>query len=311
MFKRKSSTTDLRQPSQGLGRSRGLEYYGSPRARFGTGQKQPAPRPKAAGPDQTKTQSASKPKRLLAFGVALILALGALYDLTLSSNPKVAVLNNASSLAVNFLQPISVYASAAKQMLDGSIMSRTKLTINAAKIEKKLEAKFPELSNVTIGLPLIGRQPTVNLMLASPALILISQNGGTYVLGATGKSISQISSTQASTIKLPIVYDQSGLNAAAGRSVLTGPDLSFIDLVDAAFTSSKFKIQSLTLPPASGELDVRLVGEPYFVKLNLYDNASGKQQVGAFLATAQYLAGKGITPSQYVDVQVPGRVYYK
>jgi hypothetical protein len=67
----------------------------------------------------------------------------------------------------------------------------------------------------------------------------------------------------------------------------------------------------MILPAASRELDIHLTGLPYFVKFNLNDNADAKQQVGTFLATRKYLTTHNITPTQYVDARVLGRVYYK
>ena len=64
------------------------------------------------------------------------------------------------------------------------------------------------------------------------------------------------------------------------------------------------------MPAAENELDMYLTGQSYYVKFNLADS-SPLQEVGTFLAVRQNLQQQGITPSQYIDVRVDGRAYYK
>jgi hypothetical protein len=66
----------------------------------------------------------------------------------------------------------------------------------------------------------------------------------------------------------------------------------------------------MTLPPATSELDVRVAGQPYFIKFNL-QSGDARQQAGTFLATQSHLQSQNIVPSTYIDVRVDGRSYYK
>ena len=67
----------------------------------------------------------------------------------------------------------------------------------------------------------------------------------------------------------------------------------------------------MTLPAQSRELDVYISGDPYYIKFNLEDNTDADQQIGTYFATRQYLINNKITPSQYIDAMVVGRVYYQ
>jgi len=72
-------------------------------------------------------------------------------------------------------------------------------------------------------------------------------------------------------------------------------------------------IKAMTLPAASSELDVYIGGTSYFVKFNLQDinDSAANIQSGTFLALKKHLAEQNKTPSQYIDVRLEGRAYYR
>jgi hypothetical protein len=245
--------------------------------------------------------------------LAVIIIIGCvIYELGLSTDPKIIIEQNPTSKAATFLQPSAVYEHAAQKLLSNSITSRTKLTIDTSSIAGRLQEQFAELEDVSITWPLLGHRPIIYLTSAGAALVLATQSSGTFALSDTGQALRQLASTsQLAALKLPVVTDQSGLAIAPGHIALPQSEVNFIELVSAQLSTAHFSIQSLLLPAASGELDVHLNGLAYFVKFNIYNYSSAKQQIGTFLATEDYLKGKSITPSQYIDARVPGRAYYQ
>ena len=110
---------------------------------------------------------------------------------------------------------------------------------------------------------------------------------------------------------MPIVNDQTALLAQVGKQVLAPSDVNFILTVAAQFKAHKIGIQSMVLPVASRELDVYITGQSYFVKFNLADPSTTNVQIGTYFATLNYLASNHITPTQYIDARILGRVFYK
>ena len=91
---------------------------------------------------------------------------------------------------------------------------------------------------------------------------------------------------------------------------MSSTDISFIKTVIAQLAAKQVIVSGLTLPVASREIDANIAGVGYIVKFNLQDGKA-LQQAGTFLATKGRLDSQSITPSQYIDVRVPGRAYYK
>lgn len=228
--------------------------------------------------------------------------------LILQPDPKIIVLNNTAAQV--FLRSNSMYEQAAERLLAQSLANRNKLTVNTVGISKALEQKFPELSEVSIALPLLGHRPIIYIAADTPALLLSEPGAGSFVLGSSGKAIIAASSVpKLSNLKLPLVTDQSGLSVRLGKAALSAGNVDFIETVVRQLQAQHFAPNSLTLPTGAGELDVGLTGQPYFVKFNLEGQA--KAEIGTFSATAGYLAAHHITPQQYIDVRVAGRAYYK
>jgi len=87
--------------------------------------------------------------------------------------------------------------------------------------------------------------------------------------------------------------------------------VDFITTVLYQLHAAGVQYSRLVLPPSSQELDIYTAGPAYYAKFNMHEEDTARQQAGEYLATAHYLAEKGITPAAYIDARLPGRVYYK
>jgi hypothetical protein len=242
------------------------------------------------------------------FGLAtlLITALICLADIvSLSSNPRI-VLEGGSS---QFVRQSAAYQTATNKLLAASIWDRNKLTLNPGQLSNQLKDQFPELTDVSITLPLLAHRPVIYLQASPPAVILNSASGS-YVLGTNGKALVAADTLTATTWHLPVVTDQSGLALALNRQALTSDDINFIQTIVAQLAAHHFSVSAMTLPASTSELDVQVAGQPYLVKFNL-ENRDARQQAGTYLATQAYLQSQNITPAQYIDARVDGRAYYK
>lgn len=263
----------------------------------------------------TKRQNPEKPSRIiyilrhlpvLLAGAALFI--GICYILTLSTNPKVVAVNAGSRSQL--LRSQTEYQQAAEKLLSHSLSSRTKITIDANGFEQAMKKLFPELSNVTLTLPIMGRRPIVELQAAQPALILQVDHGDSFVIDTSGKAIMPANMLgDAKALNLPTVLDQSGLPVEVGKGVLTADEVEFITVVLAQLKAKNIEVESLTLPTVASELHLKPAGQPYYVKFDLQSDP--KAAAGSYLAVKQKLDQDHVTPKEYIDVRVDEKAYYK
>lgn len=234
-------------------------------------------------------------------------ALAALYVSTLTTSPRIEVIANENHPVV--VQELGVYERAAKEELQSSIFSRSKLTINTNAVSNRLKERFPELGEIVVNVPLISRRPIIEVQPATPALI-VSGQGGAFVIDDTGKPVLKASSLVSSAKDLlPVVTDDSGSSIELGKQLITTDLVAFIRQVDAQLKAKQQPIESYTLPALAAELHVLVRGQGYYVKFNT--EADARQQVGTYLTVSERLQAEGKVPAEYIDVRVEERAYIK
>lgn len=227
--------------------------------------------------------------------------------LILSGQPKIVLLSPDSRL---YLHQADVYQKSAEQILKASILSTNKITVDTGGISRRLLSEYPELSSVSVTLPLLAHRPIVYLSPAQPSIILVGANGS-FVLDNRGRALLRSNNAASfSYLKVPLVVDHSNLHIVLNRLALTSDNVNFIQTIAYQLLSKSISVSSMVLPAGGSELDVNIGGQPYFVKFNLQNN-DARQQVGTYLAAMTRLQSKGVTPTSYVDVRTDGRAYYK
>jgi hypothetical protein len=227
--------------------------------------------------------------------------------LMVSPKPNIVLLDKNR---VGYLHSVSDYQQAARKLFGDSFANNNKITINTNAISAALEKEFPELSAVTIKLPLIDHNPIVYLEPNEPLLALLMNDGSIYAIDSAGLALGAINNAEASLLHLIVVQNEGTITIHSGQPVLPSSTVSFIQTIVYQLGQKQITIAKLTIPAAENELDMYLTGQNYYVKFNLADN-SPLQEAGTFLAVRQNLQQQGITPSQYIDVRVDSRAYYK
>lgn len=243
---------------------------------------------------------------LIAVGLILM---SLLWALSLTAEPQVTVVNEQNSATKAILRPEREYQVAAQQLMQQSPLTRNKLTLDTGDLERVLQERFPELTNVAVVLPIISRTPVVYVQVAEPALLLDS-GGQKFVIDEKGRALvaaGQVGDLGA--LGLIPVKDAAQLALQPGSQVLTGHDVQFMQTVRDQLVAKGFKVARMELPARAGAVNVYLEGKPYYVKFTTTGDAL--QQVGTFLALYRTLEGKKVVPSEYADVRVEERAYYK
>jgi len=241
--------------------------------------------------------------------IAFIAIVGSvLFAITLSTSPKITIYDKSQNTAI--LRDKLEYQNAAAELLKKSIFNQSKLTINTNSISNQMRSRFPEITFVIVNVPLINRQPNITLVSAKPTLLMSTQSSGAYILDEKGKAIRKLSDvSNAEQLQLLLLSDASGLHINLNQLALSTPSVQFIQEVVGQLSAKGITIQSMTLPTIPQELDVKPQNSNFIIKFNLLNNP--RLESGSYLALKQYLDINHITPSQYVDVRVEGRAYYK
>ncbi len=234
-----------------------------------------------------------------------IIVLSLLYSITLETTPKIVLSKPTQN---SLLQDPLVYQQAIAKLLNRSQFNKTKLTINTESIERQIEQQFPELQMATISLPMIGRKPVIGLDAAQPTLIL-STSSGDFIIGQDGRALINVAKLGSRTPSLPTVKDDNGLMVEQGKIAMTKESVAFITTVVFQLQQKGIIVQTIQLPPIVNELRLTPQNQPYYIKFDLGSDAL--QQAGTFLAVKERLDDQKITPSEYVDVRVNERAYYK
>jgi len=270
-----------------------------PRERVMDRQQQPAEKEQGERQKRPRTALNALPFWLLV-GLVVICVFKVLW---LSTDPKVIVVGN-TTISTAYAQAASVYEAAARARLQTGIANRSKLTADLDGTAQSLERQFPELQRVVVNIPLVSNRPVVYVEIAQPSLVVQSVHGN-FALNKAGVALAR---TQKIPNKVPALVDQSGATPKPGRQYLPGSTVTFIQTAAYQLTAAHITVSAFVLPQASPyELDVRLEGQPYVLRFNLEEDPT--VQSGAAIATLQKLGGS--PPKQYLDVRVPGRVYYK
>lgn len=274
-------------------------------------------RPDAAGRRSDAAELAQRPgsigaapwyrrRRTLTLG-AVLLAVLAGYNLWLTGNPKVVVMGD--ELGGFFIQDTTTYGQTAAQEFGKSLLNRNKLTVDSARIAAAVTQQYPEVTDARFSVPLIGNRPTLYLQPSRPSFILTTTDNAAYLLDENGRaliSVSQLTGTDISG--LPRLQDRSGAKASLGAQVLPASSVAFIERVAAVLEASG-GYKSLVLPQTAGELHVYVKNAPYYAKFVL--EGDPVQQAGALLAVQGRLSRDKVTPTEYIDVRVAERAYYR
>jgi cell division septal protein FtsQ len=254
--------------------------------------------------ESKKTKPSKKVRRKLLFSVAdtlLLLAVlfGIGYSLVVRPDPQIS----ASSAVYH---PASVYRRAIVKQFQ-ILKNRNKISLDDNGIVKSLQSQFPEIASASVELPLFSEVPIVHLSIATPSFYL-SSGGNLYVIDSQGYVVDK--SVNLPAIKsLLTLSDQSGFAITVGQAAMSSADVSFINTLAAQAKHANASISSMTLPALAQELDLRTSDRGYYVKFFLGGDVL--QQTGQFLAARHNFDQTGNQPAQYLDVRVPGKIYYK
>lgn len=300
MFRNKKTKQTARQP-----------IYSPPAEVFSYhARRSPSPdsRRSTAGVSPAHRRSTSQWVRILPSIISIAAIVGSIfYATSLSTKPRIQVNGGGGA---SLLRDSGFYENEASLLLKKSIFNHSKLTINTTKVAHELEAQYPELGEVTIIIPLSGHRPVFEVKPAQP-IMKLSGDGGIFIIDEEGRALISANDAGKSTdvLPLPFVVDESGLQLEKGKQVLPLSTVNFIRILITQLHAKNFQIDSVILPKIPNELHLRVSGYPFYIKFDL--QGSAREQAGTFMAALEKLQSGGATPSEYIDVRVPEKAFYR
>jgi hypothetical protein len=311
--KKKSEPAPRRAVSSGNDRNAVFSYYAKQQSR----EKRASSRQNSerAGQERTLRPSATvklqSKRRLLLHNLPLLIALavlsiGIIYNTTLSSDAQI-ITDSVSAESQLFFREKSAYQTALNEELESSVLNSSKLTIDTDEIRSAMIERFPELADITVTLPLVGRRPVVHLQASQPALVLTSGDQA-YILDTRGIVLMDARDFTADVTLLSVV-DQSGLAIEKGKAALSSEQVAFIQELQRQFSAKGIVISEVTLPAEPQQVNVAFKDRPYYAKFLFTEDS--RVAAGGLVALRSHLDKKNITPKEYVDLRIAGRAYYR
>lgn len=300
--KKKKSSQEPRQRSA-QSRPAVFSYYArgaSPNRDNGTGRYQ------LTNPNQERSMYRFNWLHIPSYIAGLAILVAVAYATTLQTKPSVVLTSQPGTV----YRDTKVYQDTASSLWKQSFTNRFKFLISTKKIAKSLQDQYGELADVQIELPLLGRRPVVRLTPDSPILELITSNGAFYI-NANGKVLARTTEVNKNQVPtLGLVHDEAGSSVSANNVVLPSTETAFLAQLFSQLQANNVTVQSITLPhQGANEADVRIADQSYYIKFLVTNDV--RQAVGTYLAAKAKLDKDGVTPSEYLDIRVEEKVFYK
>jgi cell division septal protein FtsQ len=255
---------------------------------------------------ESASQAATRHGRTLKnhwFGLTatVILLASSVYIMSLSYTPHVVVNGTV-------YRSLGTYQSLAEKELKDTVLNLVKPTLQRNAIEKKLKQQIPEASQIIVNAPLLGRRPNIIITMDEPAAVMKQQGSQDLIISERGRLLLAANQSK-STTNLPVIVNQSGVTGKAGEQFLRPDDMRSLSTL---FEQIKLSTSSASyiLPPQTREI---LMVEPgrgvYQVRFLFGDTIL--QQFGALRATQKKLQEMSQTPSEYIDVRLANKIFYK
>lgn len=230
------------------------------------------------------------------------IVLGLIWTLTLSSSPRIVIEEADGTSSQRDTQH---YLSTVHDLWAGPWRNKSKLTFDAAATEQEIQTAFPELADIRVQIPLLGRRPTIVLQPAT-AVLRLESGGDTFYVDANGKVLLD-SSAAATDAALLLVRDETGVPLTPGSQAMPAEHIQFLVQLAAQLRAQGVQSVGLILSgQAANQISMTTTDHPYYVKFQLGNPNTVRRAVGSYLAVREHSR-----PGEYIDVRIPGKVFYR
>lgn len=225
------------------------------------------------------------------------------YLISLSGEPYVAVDGPMYRTRANYQDSVS-------KIISSNMINHIKPLVPVASIQEKILNNLPEVSSATVSTSLFSHRLNVRLITDSPAAILTQPGQQDLIVSNRGRLLIPANNElKTDTSKLPIVQNQSGITAKAGEQFIRPDEMAMLLKLNEQVSTDN-SVANYVIPTTPHEI---WMYEPnrggYYTRFLLDETILN--QYGALRATQKKLSEIGQTPTQYIDIRLTDKAYYK
>lgn len=226
-----------------------------------------------------------------------------LYSATLDTVPHVVVQGQSFRSAAEYQKLVG-------SEFNNDARNKFKPTLQVASLESAIRKQIPEASQVTVSSSLLGHRPNVKIFTDSPVAIFNQPGSTDLLLSNRGRLLLPSATTTLDINGLPLIQNQTGVKGEAGQQFMR-PDeaVAFSRLLAQFKADNSTPIFTLSLTPH--ELLARESGRGLAYDERFLLNEDITLQYGALRATQNKLTSTSQVISEYIDVRLVERVFYK
>lgn len=249
--------------------------------------------------------SGSRKYSFLILGIFLLILV---FASTLSSSVDLSVADDNS-----VYHEVSEYTETANEILNQSLLNRSKITFNRNDFEAQMRQEYPEIRNISAVIPLGGRDLSVILTVSEPFL-RVSSGGETGVVNSAGVLVLESDLIEGGSRLIDLRFATPQDNFVKGSRIITSTEIGMIKLLQKELSKLFYNegfviIDEILFNVRDGQMVISLESLDFDLKVSTYTDA--EQQVGAIIATMRQFDSEGVNPEQYIDARVPGRIFVK
>ena len=127
-----------------------------------------------------------------------------------------------------------------------------------------------------------------------------------YIVSINGRAMGELKDQN--TNGMPTIVDGSNIPVNTGDKVASRDFVDFALKADSYLRANKIEVEQYSIAETTSEMNAKLKGS-YTIKFNSTDPAD--EQIRALAAALELIKSQNKKPSEYLDLRVTGRAFYK
>lgn len=297
--KKDSQREAVRNSNSSVGQQRVISYYTASRRQLDNFERH------SSRNDSSLAYSRFERFRSSWFLVICVIASGIvlLYIASLSTTPSLKVTGE-------HYRTTTVYQERVSTAFGGDIRNRIKLLLQSSSLQESIQKAIPEATSVTVSSSLLGHHPSVKIITDTPVAIFSQPGNVDILISNRGRlMLPAADATEYKVADLPIIQNQTGVIGEAGEQFMRPDEAKAFSDLHKQYTAEHSK-PLYTLAATPHELYAQEAGRGGYVgKYLLVDSII--IQFGALRATENKLKELAQNPSEYIDVRLADKAFYK
>jgi hypothetical protein len=301
LFKRKNKQNieTGRNAKNGVPKQRVISYYTASRRQL----------------DNFERTSINQPESSLAFSrlerfrsswftvvIAIVILIVVGYLASLSKTPQVSI------NGIKYRSD-SDYKKIIEDAVGNDMRNRLKPLLQVNALKESVGMAIPEAGTVTVKSSFLGHRPEVIIYTDKPIAIFSQPGSIDYLISNRGRLLLPASQSVISTAGLPLIQNLTGVNGKAGEQFMRPDETLAFNRLLAQYAAENSK-PIFTLNTTPHEILAKESGRgSYQARYLLTDTITS--QFGSLRATEKKLQELSQTASEYIDVRLVDKTYYK